>query len=201
MNTGWSTQKDKYRNISSWDKLKVNFWAIPKCASTTIKTHLYLLENNTTPDTSTFFVHDEKYVKFINEIEASQNDYINFTVTRDPYERFISIYNDLILSRPQRGIRAGLNPEMSLNDLIEFIDTSNYDILDIHLRPQSYFITKNILCINLQHLQHDWPFNFSSPMFIINKSKNVINKQLSINQKDKIYTLYKPDFIKFNYSK
>lgn len=201
METGWSTQKDKYRNISSWDTLQINFWAIPKCASTTIKTHLYLLQYNTTPIVSPFFVHDEKYVKFINELEAFENNYTNFTCTRNPYDRFMSIYNDLILSRPERGIQAGLNPEMSLNDLIDFINGSNYDNLDVHLKPQSYFITKPMHCIKLHRLSCDWPFNFTKPVFIINKSKNVSNEQLTKIQKDKVYSLYKSDFINFNYSK
>ena len=186
--------------ISSWSKLKVNYWEITKCASSTMKTHLYEIENNQSfnhkKETA---IHSPKYIKYISKRDAELNGYFNYSVIRNPYKRFVSMYTDLILSRPKRGIAAGLNPDMTIDDLLDFISKSN--TLDIHLQPQINFISLDITLFDLDDLHRSWNLNFPYPKVVKHRSKNKVQILLSQKQKNRVYKIYKEDFIKLNYEK
>lgn len=162
-----------------------NFWAIPKCGNTTIK---YALLKKYQPDDlrrldggANSWIHSEQIVNFITPDEANTNGCINFTIVRDPIDRFRSLYSDLCMTRKLAIPEIG---NMSVDELISFIsDTKSQASLDIHLRSQSYFLNKfggavyNINDINL-------------PNRLNQTNHNVV---LTSEQQSKVITMWKDD--------
>lgn len=188
-------------DISTWNRLSLNYWAITKCANTTIKTHLYKLETGKDFDNKKHtLIHGRAGLTYINKNTALNNGFLNFTVTRNPYDRFLSMYRDLVLSRPKRGRTAGINNNYTVDELLSYIESLEDSQRDVHFRSQSWFITEHLdVEINLKNLS-TWPLSIPSPEIIKHKSKERFNK-LTRSQKDKIYKIYKEDFIRFNYLK
>lgn len=193
----------KDRNISYWPKLGVNYWGITKCANSTVKTHLYELEYQKEFEfTKETKIHSSSLINYITEDEALRNNLKNFTVTRNPYDRFSSIYRYMILSRPKRGAKAGLNKDMSIDGLLSFIENTLDNERDVHLKTQCSFITTNdIIIIDSKRISDDWPFDFLAPSGFKNKSSNQEKIIFTTNQKNRIWKLYKEDFERFGYSK
>jgi hypothetical protein len=91
---------------------------------------------------------------------------------------------------------------MSIDHLLDFVERHKEEDLDPHLKTQTYFIDKcnDIDVITIENIKDEWPFKFPYLNSVKNKSiDSTIN--LSINQKNRIYKIYKIDFEKFNYKK
>lgn len=189
--------------ITSYSDVKLNFWAIPKCANTSVKTSL-LGKKNKNPYKEQKWVHKPWNNPYITAAEALSNNYENFTVTRHPYERFKSLYKHFGLKEPF--VELNVNPNtISFDDFLNFVINNFKDDLtcNYHARSQVSFISydnKELLldnCIDVNNLES----------FLIKKSKKLIkaNKskeqeiELSEEQKVKIYNRYREDFIILGY--
>jgi hypothetical protein len=106
-------------NITTFDKLKVNYWGIAKCGNSTLKYILYRANNPKSFDhlkkkrgTSKNSHGNVKVdwisgnCHFISPSEASKNNCVNFTVLRDPIQRAYSMYADATRS-PTRICKSG----------------------------------------------------------------------------------------------
>jgi len=193
--------KKKEANVTAWPSLGINFWGITKCANTTIKIHFWQLENK-----SSFLlskstkIHSPQYSNYLTYMEAKRNKYVNFTVTRHPYSRFISMYNYLIHAIPKRGETAGLSRTMTIDEVLDYIETTPDDKRDVHLRSQNSFIkTKKIVWVDSLKLHNEWPLNCPAPSFISNPTKDKNVKNLNRNQRSRVHKIFREDFIRFKY--
>lgn len=162
-----------------------NFWAIPKCGNTTIK---YLLLKKYKPrwlksldDESNQWIHHEKLADYITPFDANTNGLYNFTVVRNPIERFKSLYNDFGY------VRKTAIPEikgMSIDQLITYISkASNERHLNIHLRSQMYF---------LKAFRGD-VFNLNDLNLPQKLNQTNVDIELTENQKQRILMMWEPD--------
>lgn len=186
-------------NITVWPTLGYNFWGITKCGNTTVKTHLYeLATGKQFAEKKHIRIHGVKDIIYTSRETALENGLRNFAVTRNPYDRFVSMYSDLILSRPKRGIKAGLDPDMSVDDLLDFVRDN--ETLDVHLRTQSSFIpVHQFLTFDIRQLS-TWPLTLE-PVKQKRHPSKVKHIGLNAIQKCRVYELYRKDFHNFNYLK
>lgn len=162
-----------------------NFWAIPKCGNTTIK---YLLYKRYQPrsirpldNEANEWVHLQTIGNYITPLDANHNGNYNFTVVRDPVERFRSLYSDFCV------VRKHAIPEikgMSIDELITYISKAdNERTLNIHLRSQMYFLKAfRGDVFNLADL--DLPQK-------LNHTNNTV--ELTDRQKQRILKMWEPD--------
>ena len=189
-------------DISTYNNLKLNYWAITKCGNTTVKHHLYTLQNGKTFDVKkSIHIHGRAGITYIKPEYALSNGFTNFTVTRHPYDRLLSMYKDLVLSRPKRGKKAGIEDVVTVDDLLEHIQSLPDKQRDVHFRSQSWFVPNKLdYIIDLKNISN-WSLPIPSISFVKHKSKNTQNLLLSKHQKNKVYAIYKEDFVKFKYLK
>jgi len=69
-------------NVTSWDKLKVNYWAIPKCGNTAVKKSLYINEygGNATEKTKKSIVLSDKVKEQV--YKRYRQDFENFNYNK-----------------------------------------------------------------------------------------------------------------------
>lgn len=195
-------------NITQWDTYKLNYWAIPKCGNTAVKACLALpTVDKHDIHSKEKWVHDETKLNYINDKQALANDYANFTVTRNPYERFISMYKDFGIRRPYGALKRIIDfeREMTFDYFLSLVlEHMSTDKCNKHIRSQTSFICKkgNVLVeeiIDLKNLQSFFDrYNITLRQY--NKtSDDVIN--LTQEQKNKIYNRYESDFELLGYKK
>jgi len=138
-------------NITTWNAPDVNYWGIPKCGNTSIKlallnpsdsliaqeeTKLFEGKGNTRfLKTTSKWVHYSPIAsRYISDKDAIDNGKENFTVIRNPIERFKSqyVYN----------LKARLEPIMMIDHLIEHMRQPD-KCLNIHFRTQHHFISRD----------------------------------------------------------
>lgn len=162
-----------------------NFWAIPKCGNTTIK---YLLLKKYKPrwlkpldGESNQWIHHEDLTEYITPLDANTNGLYNFTVVRDPIDRFKSLYSDFGF------VRKTAIPEiegMSIDELITYISRAdNERHLNIHLRSQMYF---------LKAFRGD-VFNINDLDLPQKLNQTNVDVELTETQKQRILTMWEPD--------
>ena len=195
------TLKSKKYNISKWDNCKVNYWGIPKCGNTSIKFALHECEGNKGNHPAagvSQWVHHHNITKYIDKSQAVNNGYINFTVTRNPYDRALSMWKDFqkrnkiyltILSDAAKNIK-------TLDEFLLYLDSQKDSQRNEHFRTQTSFIIDNgklipefIFDIN-DTSSINTKFNINVPH--INKIEQTI--KLTKNHMDLIYKIYKSDF-------
>lgn len=189
--------KQQY-NISQWDRYKLNYWAIPKCANTAIKTALSRLNYTEKMIYSkNKWVHSTDNVLYIDRETAIQNQYLNFTVTRNPYDRFLSLYKD-------QGLRRPIFKDLDNTNIDAFLERLQlYDLRkNPHTRLQTDYIfdNNNQLVDKIIDIRKAKKFlsSFGLNLNYVNKTME-IDIKLNISQKEKIYNLYKEDFKKLGY--
>ena len=200
--------------------IKTVFHGIPKNASTSVKNILYEANWGKPFDGNKQWVHkgNEKggsIYPSIDMVRSSKYDsYTHFTVVRNPYDRFISFYNDLFLGTTK--IRNNIPPfytdnkillePIPINAAIDVINQFTDDEADEHFTSQSSFVYKDdIPYLKMESLQEEWVsmcdhLNIAHrPLPVYNKSNNVV--LLTDDQKSKIYNRYKEDFERFGYER
>jgi hypothetical protein len=193
--------KTKY-NITVWDSIGLNYWAITKCGNTSVKASLLEKTGRQIKqiDGVDAWVHNEKNVKYISREQALSNGNMNFTVTRNPYDRFVSMFKD-VKRRPKQFFKNGEKIK-SIDQLLEYIDQIPDHERDIHFRSQSYFIFDES-----GRLLVDEKFDINETARIadsigLNTNKlNVIESEIVLNekQKQKVANLYWKDFEHLGY--
>jgi hypothetical protein len=205
------TKKDLYLHLLSCKNVFMKRWYFKnkflnkltsKIASKFVKNHM---SNEGFP---VCHLPINKYKTHYNLTDQMFSNYNTFTIIRNPYTRFLSMYNfthDSLL----------LNPEQFITFVTNILKSRN-DNRRKWFQPQYYFlcdhdhkiIVKNIL--KYEHLDSDFnkfndTFNFTNKHIPhLNKSyKKYKFEQFYQNKsiKDKVYDLYNIDFITFNYPK
>ena len=189
------------RNISIWPKLKINLWGITKTGHTSLKNHLYMLENNT-KDNFNLSIHAKRYTTYITAEEANSNGNQNICMVRNPIDRFKSGYNDFF------GVRKGLGNKLAkkhgidinnVNDLLNVIKDLDDVSTDPHFRRQSWYLKDfKGLIQKLEDIKTDWQLPIQ-PMIIKQNVTNSEDINLDQAQIETIKYIYKKDFELLNY--
>jgi hypothetical protein len=196
--------KIKY-NISQWDKLKINYWGIPKSGNTSVKYALLKTCNKSIQniDDTSIWVHENNLAVYIDQITAAKNGYTNITVTRNPYERAISMYKDTI--RRKDTIFATHHKNHNISSFDSFLDiliNQPDDKRNLHFKTQTYFITKDSkLLVDEVYDLNDIP-KINKRLGISIPHINNINGEIELTgeQIKKINIIYEADFriLKYN---
>lgn len=199
------------QNITCWPELGVNYWGINKNATSTIITHFTKLVYNDQSMLGDVELGQsaKKYLsqRYIDKSEALRNGYVNFTIVRNPYDRFESCFKQFKYPKYEvhslSASKARFNPDWSADDFLNFIEKKFVEKRSIgnkHYRKQSWFVPNpNFLqhVIKLEKLNNHWPFDFPAPEF-----KSNFQPSMEINyNKEKFYKLFKEDFDNFKYTK
>lgn len=191
------------------------FIHIPKTAGTSIeqflkdkdKNFIYYLGVRDNRSMHHFTAMDLK-----KEIPNVFNNYYKFSIVRNPYDRLLSEYYWCPI--PNIGYKYGKTKADFLYYVTNVIKNNSYydNIYNDHFMPQYMFIyNKNKLMIDqlFKYEDLEWvesylkkKLNIENNLPFLNKTKIVIKKDnWNDQQKEKIYKLYKNDFILFGYQK
>jgi len=182
-------------NISTWDKIGLNFWGVPKAGDTSIKYLLHQVSGSDIleSDDKTQWVHNHEFTTYISPDQAIDNGFANIAVTRNPYSRFISMWKDV----KRRGPEFSLSCK-TIDEFLFHIENTADRKRNVHFRSQSYFLRDIVQCIDITdtdtlqiYLNHPIPHK--------NILKGVI--ELSDRQKERVYNVYKNDFEYLGYNK
>lgn len=203
----YSFIKVKQYNISSWDSIKANYWGITKAGNTSIKFALLEKEKVSMLGTAigiSQWVHRDNITKYIDQITALTNNYINFTVTRNPYHRALSMYKDF--QRRNKIFMKVLDKKfMNVKTFDDFLSVLLFQ-KDVdrneHFRTQTFFICKDNTILpqyvfditEIEKVNEKFEINIPH----INRIKS--NLILTDNQIKKINEIYDNDFRLLKYS-
>jgi len=166
--------------IYSFDDLKINYWGITKCANTSVRKALQ---------------QKQKTFRNITPKQAIESDYYNFTVIREPVERFISMYK-WNLTNPDL---CYLAEPLDIDSLLEMIQKQNDADRNVHFRTQSYFIehqNKVIPALYGVHQLSEIEQKLGIQIPRLNQSRLTTEKPVSLSEKqlNTIEQIYKTDF-------
>ena len=189
------------RNISVWPNLKINFWGITKTGHTSLKNHLYMLENKTHANLN-LKIHGKRNTKYITADEAEKNGNQNITLVRNPIERFRSGYSDFFNKRRDKGkkIEDQLKQKIdNIDDLLSAYENLNDADVDPHFRSQSWYLDGfEGIIQKLETISEKWLL----PIPNMNLKQNVSHSNkipLTEQQINKIKHIYKEDFNLLDY--
>jgi len=129
---------------------------------------------------------------YITPDEALENGNYNFSVTRHPFDRFVSMYKDALNRRNIYGFSGH-----SIDDFIEYVKKRPDSENNIHVRSQSYFIgDNNIETIDLYDTDRIEEL-LGVPISKANPSEGFA--ELNEKQKQIVYSLYEKDFERLGY--
>lgn len=203
-------------NISTFKKLKLNYWGIRKCANTTMKYILLRAENpkiveqiekrdknnvNAHGNPHRGWVHNR--CVYITPVQAKENGFKNFTVLRDPIQRVCSMYNNC-LQRPDRAVASG--SDQFKDDMKVFLQNPTImgflDVLEkypdeernIHYRSQkSHCLIENIIKLKLDTLA--LTIHSIHPSLNVDIKLNASEEDIKIEPliKERIYQIFNED--------
>jgi len=149
--------------IATFDEPAIAFVPMPKCGSTSIKAHLLkIAQNLTTPNPHPFF-ENPLFNTSAKKIEDYPNHY-KFVVLRDPIDRFLSYYNNNILTQQSLSVRYkkqsiifGLETQPEINQLIRQWREYCFVFEDFrhHTLPQSAYLGQSLTGFNDVFLLED----------------------------------------------
>lgn len=167
-------------NITSFPALRTNFWGVTKSANLSIKKALGL--------------HGEG--EYISHVDALRTGYYNFSVIREPVDRFCSMYK-YNLMRPEL---CYLEHCLDVDPLLDLIEGTADKDRNVHFRSQRYFVApKGILTPELFLLEHDLAeieerFNVS-----VDVTNNIdMEIHLSDSQIARVKNIYSEDIKMYN---
>ena len=193
-------------------KKKCIFIHIPKTAGTSIE---QFLKDNGKNSIDYHGVRDGRSmhhytaIDFKRELPWHFNDYYKFSIVRNPYDRLLSEYYWTPI--PNVGYKSGKTKAEFLNYVSHIVKNNLFfqNIYNDHFIPQFMFVyDKKLLVDHIFKFENmnlivDFlkkKLEIENDLPILNKSK--IKKEYWNNkQKERIYKIYKNDFILFNYSK
>jgi hypothetical protein len=153
MHMGTDVTLKKQYNITSWTKLGLNFWGLPKCMNTSVKYALFNKANAGQPryadDGPNTWLHRTDATTYVTPSIAMNNGNTNFTVIRHPYDRMVSLYTDVRYNRREVWNKAIKDVDsMKIDTMDEFLEayiihSTDDTSTDIHMRSLTYFICKN----------------------------------------------------------
>ncbi len=177
--------QEKY-NIATFSNLQLNFWAIPKCGSTTIKTILLREDSPSLYNRCKNDPHTQQWAhgkcKYITPKQTKQKGFKNFAVLRDPIQRLYSMYK--ALDRLGENMQGSVHFKRDIKDFFK-----NPNVLDfvkllgrhpdeernIHFRSQkSYCIFDNIIKIDLSNISSTIHQIHPSLVVDINVNRSII---------------------------
>ena len=184
-------------NISVWPELKLNFWGIPKAGNTSIKYLLHQKSGNSMQidDDLNQWVHQAKNTYYITPEEAMNNGFTNFTVTRNPYDRFLSMFKDVL----RRGGSMGLSRCRTIENFVAHLELTPDERRNVHFRSQCHFLRDH----DIMHMDISDTEKLSNFFQCEVPHKNAIKKSIEMNEhlRKRVYAIYAADFEKFGYEK
>lgn len=136
-------------------------------------------------------------VNYISESQANSNNFFNFAIVRHPFLRFVSMYKDMFLVRPNKLQQMNLNIEWSAIEFAKYLNDTEDDQLDSHFKSQRAFLLgsgTDMVYFDLDSLT-SLKTNFPKPMLHVHNTKQI---PFEFNNLDKlktlIYTRYKDDY-------
>lgn len=196
------------RKITQWPTLRLNYWGICK---TGFSSMVLTLINRSAPVLTLEHLEnefkDKKWacfedfgVTYITESQAASNGNLNFTVVRHPFARFVSMYKDLFIKRPNRGIKANIDPSWTLEHFAEWVqDKDDYD-LDIHFKSQTSYLLGapfDLMLFDLNNLSVS-KSNFPRPLLRVNSTPGIKIENIE-KIKSLVYERYRSDYNLLNY--
>uniref|UniRef100_A0A6C0IJJ3 Sulfotransferase domain-containing protein n=1 Tax=viral metagenome TaxID=1070528 RepID=A0A6C0IJJ3_9ZZZZ len=188
-----------------------------------IKPHIFLYYFNPLLRCLQYFISNANYLynstysntsiihykaSYMNNLLDNYDNFITFTIIRNPYSRAVSLF---LYTHPVQLITLN-NFILFLNKLInkelQTYTTFFDDQLSYILNENKQQIVTNIL--KFENLNYDWiefsnkyDLDFPSlPKLNVSKGSNtIIQNLLNAETRDKIYLIYKEDFVYFNYEK
>jgi hypothetical protein len=137
--------------------------------------------------------------------QLNLNEYNCYSIIRNPYDRFLSAYNQFVLNkRLFDRILNKNNLTNSISDVIDNIHLFGSNQMIHHFYSQTYFVTgyeEFIKFVPIENIDE-----FFKVLGNINSNKNHFPNRkkrdtLTDIEKEKIYSLYKEDFDNFNFKK
>ena len=135
-------------NITQWDTHEVNYWGITKCGNTAVKGALLGKNVNRRPLQKTGLmvangaklyieasknVHESINSKYITREDAMANGYTNFTVIRNPIDRFKSFLSDFNRRDPSY---YGFDQKHTIDEFLTHLENTTDVERDTHLKSQ-----------------------------------------------------------------
>lgn len=167
-------------NIMSFPELRTNFWGITKNGNLSIKAALK--------------AHGPG--SFISRVDALRTNYFNFSVIREPIDRFRSMYK-YNLTRPDL---CYLESSLDVDALLSLIENTDDKNRNVHFRSQCYFVApKGTVVPTLFLLEHD----LTKIENLFNVSVGITNNidlkiDLSESQIARVKDIYAEDILLYN---
>jgi hypothetical protein len=149
------------------------------------------------------WIHNENNANYINIDTALSNGNKNFTVVRNPYDRFISMYKDT-QRRHDHFFRKNKDAQIkTIDDLISFIEKIPDENREVHFRSQSSFISKKNKILPSFMFDINDVNGIETFLGVDVKHMNSINTKVELNlaQKKRVFSIYQKDFELLGYEK
>lgn len=192
-------------NISVWPVKRVNFWGVTKCGNTSVKTALIGDKKMLSSDmyNTNVDAHNPCYARYVDMNTALTNNYRNFTLVRNPYDRCLSMYKDFVLKRPEHLIKNhdANRINMTFDEFLQQILTNIED--DVHIRSQTSFLLHDgeLAVNNIFKLENIKPLELFLGIKLPHLNKTKGDVQLSDTHMEIIHKIYKKDFVYLDYSR
>lgn len=191
---------------------KCIFIHIPKTAGTSVE---QFLKDNGKNEIEYLGVQNNRSMHHYTALELKKLEprifdiYYKFSIVRNPYDRLLSEYYWCPI--PDVGFKYGKTKVEFLNYVSKVVKGKRYfeNIYNDHFIPQYMFLYNNKLLVDqlFKYEDLEWVIDYLKKKLNIERNFPSLNKfkitksEWNENQKNRIYKLYKNDFILFNYEK